>query len=442
MRRLAIAVVLLAACSDPPEVTCSTTALGRTHYVRTGVQVSLEAGISVGCFASNGMNAGSLAPKATEVLVEVLDPDNRPAAATATPLRHSGGSGRFTVTTEVTFQVDRPGAWTVIARFEPNLGRDQFLVRTLAFRSDAGFREVAVPELPADCTGYGVTASGTPACLFSDPAQRGVAPVLAIGAQRLSGARFAIDGDAVWLQTGPPAQVQRQVANDAGVWEASHRYVLPSDLERSLLAAGHGHAYLFVASSATGQDIARLTPESDGGVAVTRVPFGAGRAMLALAPGPTGVLVLSHASTGVQSVAAVRTDGGIQATSAGGIDNLPIGHDDGTLWLGRVVFDATLRGVGTVTALRTTGDALVSQSVGALGPTMGFPAAGLAPQTPLVRVLAEGDESWIALPVLGSDELGIESFVVGPGYEEISSATRRHAFARSKDRQTLKIIDR
>jgi hypothetical protein len=282
-----------------------------------------------------------------------------------------------------------------------------------------------------------------------------MAPVLAIGAQRLTGARFAIDGDAVWLQTGPPAQVERQVANDAGLWEASHRYVLPPDLERSLLAAGHGHAYLFVASSATGQDIVRLTPEPDGGVAVARVPFGAGRAMLALAPGPTwelpaigavagptGVLVLSHASTGVQSVAAVGTDGGIQATSAGGIDNLPIGHDDGTLWLGRVVFDATLRGVGTVTAIRTVGDALVSQSIGALGPTMGFQAAGLAPQTPLVRVFAEGDESWIALPVLGSDELGIESFVVGPGYEEISSATRRHAFARSKDRKTLKIFDR
>ncbi len=235
---LPIALLLFAACPEPGDPQCSVRQTSTDVRTPVGQPISVTATLSVSCFVPNVQIVERPLKVVETVEVEVLDPDNEKVAASVTEPRRSGGNTVFDVSANVAFTPDRPGPWTVIVRFEPNIGRAQQLVRTLDVRTDAGVREIPI-ALPANCQAWGLTASGTPVCtlaLATGDTQ------LAVGGQRFTGSAFAIEGDAIWALGLDRVELTPSVDRlepDAGVYVATaHRSFPGWSVMGTRLAAG------------------------------------------------------------------------------------------------------------------------------------------------------------------------------------------------------------
>lgn len=426
MRLVALALLPFAACTAGVEPHCTVRQTAGDGLVDLGKPAMVRAGLAVGCFLPDGRPADRPSPKQIDVTVEVFDPDNLPVAATATAPERSSGATAFDVTTDVQFTPDKPGAWTVIARFEPNIGRSQQLIRTLEVRTDAGVR-IFPTALPIACESYALTASGTPVCLVRNGAVR----TLAVGDQRFEGEFFAVDGDALWIEG--PSGIQRLEPNDAGAYAVTHR----SERIGSFFTAGNGAGYLIEGFSGFAT---RLDPLNDGGLARSSLDIGMGARAQAVAAGADRVTVFGISQQDTRFVVAFLAGGDrevIQVLHDGEQGN-PVASGDGVIWLSRPAQQSFHR---TLVAFDASAGPLRTQTLEVVS-SGGTPEQRLSPQVPVVRIPTGGTDTRTVVPKPGPLELGFEVFDVGPGFGDIVSATRAHAFARSTDGAALKVIDR
>ena len=372
--------------------------------------------------------------KADERVVEVIGPDELPVPFTATPPAVDGDPQRPRVATTIAFTPDRPGPYTVTARFEPSVGRVQLGFTAVVPRTDAGFALSAIDALPDDCTQFGILGSGAPVCLAG-----AAGTTFAVGAERLSGVQFAIDGEAIWVvrQVNGSSSVARFVPGLGFTHETE-----PINTADLRLIASNGEAIVaFEPTEGTGpRQVTWLHPEADGGLTHRTRSIGE-RFALGLAAGQGRLLVpTAQFRTGLEQTVVFEEDGGSTVTTGGPLPG-SWSADDGTAWSDEVSLSPS--GVQHVVHL------LDHDGVRPRNRTVSFAApiltdARLQPQLPVARFpSADGGEDLHAVLRAGAaPDLGWELYETGPGFGPVISATQRHAFARSLDGKTLKILDR
>lgn len=423
------ALVLLAACAAPPGplvgdagAPCNAAAENGGGAIGVGSPSEVELALNIGCDVA----AQLVLPD--EVRVDVIGPDERPVVFSALPpqVRDAGARVPF-VSTKVTFTPEQPGPYSVRARFEPGVGIVQHAYVAVPVRTDAGFRLVDVEGFPEDCTRFGVLASGIPVCVTGHDLGTLVLPT-----RRLVGVAFALDGDTVWAAGFEPNQPELRILKIGADGTVLARSA-PIDHREARLVARNGVA--FGGGFQPTDALLRFVAEPAATVAVQAV-VPRGQFIVGLAATDAGVIATSIDSAGKPQVIVVSGDGGVFVAP------LPLaagrqGSDEGYIWADDAVVPVSPPGAHTLAVVE----------VGSAGPRIRrFNATGsgatpyplLAPHAP-IGFFRHGVSA--VLRVDGA-ELGWELFDPGPGFGPIVAATRRHAFARSLDGKTLKILDR
>ncbi len=432
MRALCVAALVLAACSGPTVglapgdsgTPCVVIAEAGGGVVVVGERAQAVPRLRLQCF-------DGVAPRVDQVVVEVIDPDeHRISSFTVGPPAVGGGGTTRSVSADIAFTPDRAGPWTVIARFEPSVGRVQLSFEAVVVRTDAGFRLARIDAFPPGCTQFGVLASGAPVCLVGD-----VSPQLAIGAQRIDGDAFAIDGEAIWIVRREVTQLRIARFVSAEGFTHQTNLFIPTQSPKLI---GHGGSAIvagaFDDAGSRVRAVTQLWPEPDAGVTFVQRPIGERFALGLAAAGDRLIVPTVPFGGGAAQTVVLEPDGGFEVGAGAALVG-QTSADEGFVWSDEETFSRPGATGHAILVVDHDGAQARHRTLRFSGAQM--PQPRLSPQTPVGRFATNN-----AVLRLGEPDLGWEIYATGPGFGPVISATRRHAFARSDDGKTLKIIDR
>ncbi len=391
------------------------------------------------------------APSATQAAVTVKGPDGSDVPHTLGTLEHNDP---YANSIDVTFTPDRVGTYTITAEFEPKLGLVTYAVQAAAKRM--GAPEQTIPwDGPTDCVGFTFTSKGTLSCMRHVPDNSSTPlagnEVVTNRGQKLQGLGFVARGDVLWrINADQGMRVIERLVDDGTGFVRTHQSV--NATAAGPMAIVEDDAWL------TGSDttLLRAHPEPDGTLTVTTVPR-PGIGAQGLGGNARGLLIWwSDNPVTPRPQMTFVTPAGVgesKAMTGGEFVYKLIGFDEEVMWADFQYW--------------TKEDAINRRSIAA------FSAAG-TPLAPVVEVRAEyaqftdikdADPAFaffppkvavrrdpapygkpptqpFAVPRLEKGAIVLETFDVGPGFEQIRSATRTHVFAIATDGKFVKVIDR
>lgn len=427
MRALPIAFLLLLACNPPQPPTCSTTPFAPAALLLTDEPATVRVALQTVCFDQMGRTFGDPKP-ATDVKVEVFDPDNHAVPFTTNGVQTGPSDAGFVASdtfVDVTFTPTIDGPYSVSGQFEPSKGRVQAIFNPVRKRTDGGVR-VLPTTLPTDCTQYGLLGDDL-VCVH--PGTTGFVE-LAAGGAAFPGEQFLVGDDALWVVSGPDgARKIDRLGRDAGTFVKTHGMTTSAG---SLMIAPDGDGGLWTIEVGL---MRRLAPVADGTLEVA-LQRGSSNVPFAIAGTPDRMIALTRSSFQAVEIVSFQRDGGFSTQAA----NRQVDFawsDTSQLWLSSnqnfgappPVDLSVVDAPGTATRVAVLGTVNLMSLPGTLSPACPVIADGIGPGRPLVPLNDVGGPRF-------------ETFDPGPGYFPVTSANARHAFARSKDGKTVKVFDR
>lgn len=432
MQRWPFVLAALVACSPqtpaftipPPALGCDAAPLPLFAVLEPGVPVEVPMGLRLSCLT------GKPTAVPESVIGEVLDPDNRPVAFTASGLTTKedasglNGAPALIVTAKIAFTPLRAGTYAIVADFQPGTGRVQRFVPAVRNRADAGVLVWPV-SFPSDCQHFAATTMGTPLCL-RDLAEMNAPYAVVAHGQQWPGLDVQVEGDSIFL-AGFEGDLRfvTELRDDGTTLAFVRRHLCPSR-----------HLCGF---SVFKDDLWLVEPDEMGGALVTRRSRADGgcdpcrrptESVGNLAAGPEGLLGWVNPNGINEHLLAIFPDGGTRQFPGRAKLFLADGE---RLWGDSRPFRVNLA------------DGRAAQAPWEFESVLRIP---LRPSSPLVRVppvptlVAAPDAGWPLLPLaFDGAEIQLDRYDVGPGFTLIS-ATHTHAFALSNDRLTLKVFDR
>jgi hypothetical protein len=433
-------IALCAGCPPPAPPFCQVSERRFDRFLVPGEPVKLTVGFDESC-AHFGPEPTAPFHVADQVTVEVRNPDDEAVAFTVTDPVRAPGNGFFSNTAVISFTPDRPGSYRVNAVFEPSIGRSQQVIEAVTPRGDAGVRIIPV-TLPYSCEQYAVTDLGTVLCTHALLNNGSIDPEITVDThrgQRFKALRLAVDGNAVWRLT-VGGTLERLLDNGTSLELTHSRGGMEVAFSHAI---GAGNGELWLASGQADQQanffnayLIAARPAPDGGLEVEK------KGLTEFIPG-----ALSVDETAARLYARLNAGGSVLISyfPDGGSSRFPVtgdyvGADGETLWF--------LAGFETLTAMRQIGNALLRASVSLPNGVIdrNFRSV-LSPATVVVSTaqLATSGQpanSPRVVPHFNGTSIMLHSYDTGREYQPVSSATDRHAFARSIDGKSVKIFDR
>jgi hypothetical protein len=420
-------LALCSSCAQPPPQVCNATERRFERYVRPGEPVALTVGFDVQCQSGPVPLTPSLV--ADEVTAEVWNPDDQAVPFTVTKPVRSPGDFFFDNTAVLTFTPERPGKYRVNATFEPGIGRSQQVIEVVSLKTDAGERTIPV-TLPENCVQYAITDLGTVLCTHSLRNTGRADDEVALDThrgQRFSGIQYAVDQNVVWRLAGDEVGTLERLVDNGLSLESTHRRPGVRVEFWHPMAAGNGALWLASGNllGLTESFLIAVRPAPDGGLDIDQklltnfVPGG-------VTANATATRIFGGTKTGERAVLSYFPDGGSARVTASGEF---AGADSESLW-----FSTTS---GTLMALQQVGNAQLRGSLTLPAGASGVRLGGiLSPATPIVS------GPLVVVPRFDGTSIALENYEPGVGFHAVSSATGRHAFARSLDGKSVKIFDR
>jgi hypothetical protein len=433
-------IALCVGCPPPAPPFCQVTERRFDRFLVPGEPVKLTVGFDEGC-AHFGPEPTTTIHVADQVMVEVRNPDDEAVAFTVTAPMRTPGNFSFANTAEITFTPDRPGSYRVNAIFEPAIGRSQQVIEAVTPRPDAGVRVIPV-TLPSDCQQYAVTDLGTVLCAYGVMNNSRIDEQSTLATHRgqsLEAVAVAMDQNVVWRLT-TEGTLERLVDNGTSL-EATHSRARMQVANSHAMAAGDGA--LWLASGQADQHpffkayLVAVRPAPDGGLDVED------KGLTEFVPGAVTVdekaaRIYGFTNTGnAPLVISFFPDGGSSRFPVTG--NLA-GPEGDTFWF--------ITNFVNLTAVRQAGDAVLRSSVSLPKGIINLNSQRVLSPSTVIVPTAEPFRGGLAVnppfavPRFDGTSIVLETYDTGREYQSVSSATSRHAFARSIDGKSIKIFSR
>jgi hypothetical protein len=411
------------------------------RYLTPGQPAQFRFGLFEACIDQNGKEHDV----ATEVKVEILDPNGKPFPHFASgPIRVVTPSAPnvFENVVEVLFTPDQPGTWRLTASFEPGIGETGQEIEAIEWRGDAGVHVIDW-AVPRGCREYGMTDLGTAVCFGGQPGQ---VELETHRGQSMKAQSFALEHDTLWRVTyvdGGSSLVERLV-DDGVSFRTTHAFG-ETFVGTGVIALRGDEAWLFGGYRVSGtMTLRQLRPQDGGTISSDKIEI-PGKHAVSVTVGPGGALL--GASDGErQSFMFASREGVVSKLVDAGMTT-PLASDSVAFWMSAEEQNAVLNWQATDLGLATVGVGGVAWIRMQLPhQTFNFSISGLAavPLVPMERSEQgpTGPAKGIAVPRLAGSRIALEMYDAGSDFGQVVSATRTHAFAVALDGGSLKVFAR
>ncbi len=439
---LAAGMVALAGCNSClmlPNLTVLGTDcqyLNRKPFVSmaiVGEPFTLDSGLGMSC-------RRGAPPRASVATVTVTGPDGTKVPHTRAAITH----GDYWVNgLEVTFTPERPGAHTVEVSFEPKVGTVKYEIQAAVKRTNPP-EQIVAWDGPVDCVGFTFTSQGTLSCMRQVPGDPPRAEVITQRGQTLAGLAFAARGDVLWRITEESGmRVLERRADDGTTFALTHQAVNATATGPMAII---GEDLWLIGSTTT---LLKAHPEANGTLTVTSVPRPDVPVFAIGGNAQTLMVWASEAQPIGTRMALLTPEGTGELKRMGGdaFNHQISGVDDDVMWTNYDAWSAedpsTYRRIAALSPSGSEARAEISPYVELrrADPVFGFFPPRVSIRRDLVHMGQLPREPFV-LPTLVSGAIVFELFEVGPGFEQLRSATRSHAFAIAMDQKSVKVISR
>lgn len=391
-------------------------------------------------FAIRTVCTRSTVPRDSTVEVSVIGPAGEKVESQTSAIAHAQV---FQNEVLVTFVPSSPGSWKVSAVF-PGVGEAHAALRAVEPRVEPA--RVATWDEIRRCNFFTFTSHGTLSCI-SRPTWNGPVELRSQRGDKLTGKALATTGDTLWWLT-KEGVLERRV-DDGATWAVTHKLAVPG---ASGPLAVDGDDVWFPDGTAL---LTKAHPEPDGTLSLTWLARPEKTEVSALAAGPGGLMIWSESSgstgptmTGI-SPTGKATFRSMAAPNGWGF---LMGVDGDTLWVGRrnALRSEMLGFSPSADGIREVSTPVSRES--AFGGPEAMLAAFHRPHSVGPHLsndqleLLTGKNVQLRpatlVPRIEAGAIALDAFLVGDDYFDVGIVSRDHAFAVSKDGNSLKVIAR